>query len=108
MLLSFSLAPCWPPRSGTTALPSSAPAITAVLAPPTFWGVRALTGKPLTGVEAAEIGLINLAVPFERLEQEVAETARRLVHPSIGVPPHAVWIIPIGAPVLCGIARPKW
>jgi enoyl-CoA hydratase len=38
----------------------------------------ALTGKPLSGVEAAEIELINSAVPFERLEEEVAETARRL------------------------------
>jgi enoyl-CoA hydratase len=38
----------------------------------------ALTGKPLSGVEAAEIELINHAVPFERLEDEVAETARRL------------------------------
>ncbi len=38
----------------------------------------ALTGKPLSGVEAAEAGLINTAVPFERLEEEVAETARRL------------------------------
>lgn len=38
----------------------------------------ALTGKPLSGVEAAEIELINCAVPFERLEDEVAETARRL------------------------------
>ena len=38
----------------------------------------ALTGKPLSGTEAAEVGLINKAVPFERLEQEVAETAARL------------------------------
>jgi enoyl-CoA hydratase len=38
----------------------------------------ALTGKPLSGAEAAEVGLINRAVPFERLEQEVGETARRL------------------------------
>jgi enoyl-CoA hydratase len=38
----------------------------------------ALTGKPLTGVEAAEIGLINAAVPFERLETEVRETAEQL------------------------------
>ncbi|HET7568467.1 MAG TPA: crotonase/enoyl-CoA hydratase family protein [Gaiellaceae bacterium] len=38
----------------------------------------ALTGKPLTGVEAAEVGLVNRAVPFERLEQEVCETALRL------------------------------
>jgi enoyl-CoA hydratase len=39
----------------------------------------ALTGKPLSGKEAAEIGLINRAVPFEELEEEVAATARRLV-----------------------------
>src|SRR5918911_1488072 len=29
----------------------------------------ALTGKPLTGAEAAEIELINEAVPFDQLEQ---------------------------------------
>lgn len=38
----------------------------------------ALTGKPLSGTEAAEVGLINRAVPFERLEEEVAATARQL------------------------------
>src|SRR3954470_9600924 len=38
----------------------------------------ALTGKPLSGREAADVGLINSAVPFERLEQEVGETAERL------------------------------
>ena len=38
----------------------------------------ALTGKPLSGTEAVEAGLINAAVPFERLEQEVAERARQL------------------------------
>jgi enoyl-CoA hydratase len=38
----------------------------------------ALTGKPLSGAEAAEIELINRAVPFERLEEEVAKTAREL------------------------------
>jgi enoyl-CoA hydratase/carnithine racemase len=38
----------------------------------------ALTGKPLSGVEAAECGLINRAVPFARLEEEVAETAQGL------------------------------
>jgi enoyl-CoA hydratase len=37
-----------------------------------------LTGKPLSGVEAVEAGLINGAVPFERLEAEVAERARQL------------------------------
>jgi enoyl-CoA hydratase len=38
----------------------------------------ALTGKPLSGIEAAEVELINRAVPFERLEQEVAQAAREL------------------------------
>jgi enoyl-CoA hydratase len=38
----------------------------------------ALTGKPLSGVQAVEAGLINAAVPFERLEAEVAEQAERL------------------------------
>jgi enoyl-CoA hydratase len=38
----------------------------------------ALTGKPLSGAEAAEVELINRAVPFERLEEEVAKTAREL------------------------------
>jgi enoyl-CoA hydratase len=38
----------------------------------------ALTGRPLSGGEAAQAGLINLAVPFARLEQEVAEQARAL------------------------------
>jgi enoyl-CoA hydratase len=37
-----------------------------------------LTGKPLSGLEAVEAGLINAAVPFERLEAEVAERARQL------------------------------
>jgi enoyl-CoA hydratase len=37
-----------------------------------------LTGKPLSGVQAVEAGLINAAVPFERLEQEVRERARQL------------------------------
>jgi len=37
-----------------------------------------LTGKPLSGSEAVEAGLINTAVPFERLEAEVAERARQL------------------------------
>jgi enoyl-CoA hydratase len=39
---------------------------------------HALTGRPLSGTEAAEIGLINRAVPFERLEEEVAAQARQL------------------------------
>jgi enoyl-CoA hydratase len=38
----------------------------------------ALTGRPLSGTEAAECGLINAAVPFARLEQEVAAQAERL------------------------------
>ncbi len=38
----------------------------------------ALTGKALSGVEAAEIGLINEAVPFERLEDTVRERAMQL------------------------------
>jgi enoyl-CoA hydratase len=38
----------------------------------------ALTGKPLSGAEAAEVELINRAVPFDRLEEEVAKTAQQL------------------------------
>lgn len=38
----------------------------------------ALTGKALSGREAADIGLINKAVPFSRLEEEVQQTAARL------------------------------
>jgi len=38
----------------------------------------ALTGKPLSGLEAAEVGLINAAVPFEQLEAVVAREAERL------------------------------
>jgi enoyl-CoA hydratase len=38
----------------------------------------ALTGRPLSGREAADAGLINRAVPFERLEQEVRAEAVRL------------------------------
>ena len=38
----------------------------------------ALTGKPLSGREAADAGLINQAVPFARLEATVRETALRL------------------------------
>ncbi len=38
----------------------------------------ALTGKPLSGIEAADIGLINQAVPFKDLEAVVAEQAERL------------------------------
>jgi enoyl-CoA hydratase len=39
---------------------------------------HSLTGEPLTDVEAAEVELINEAVPFERLEARVAEVAARL------------------------------
>ena len=38
----------------------------------------ALTGKPLSGREAADCGLINRAVPFAELEAEVHRTARQL------------------------------
>ena len=38
----------------------------------------ALTGKPLSGVEAVQAGLINAAVPFARLEAEVGERAAQL------------------------------
>ena len=38
----------------------------------------ALTGKPLSGRQAAEIGLINEAVPFEQLESKVRALAERL------------------------------
>lgn len=38
----------------------------------------ALTGKPLSGAEAARVGLINAAVPFERLEDEVHTMATSL------------------------------
>ena len=44
---------------------------------------HALTGKPLSGAEAAEIGLINAAVPFARLEDEVRARAEQLA----GIPP---------------------
>jgi enoyl-CoA hydratase len=39
---------------------------------------HALTGRPLSGKEAAEIELINEAVPFDRLEARVAELAADL------------------------------
>jgi enoyl-CoA hydratase len=38
----------------------------------------ALTGKPLSGTEAVEAGLINDAVPFARLEDVVRERAEQL------------------------------
>jgi len=39
---------------------------------------HALTGRPLSGREAADIELINKAVPFERLEEEVSRQAEEL------------------------------
>src|SRR5918994_807234 len=36
---------------------------------------HALTGKPLSGAEAADVGLINQAVPFDQLESEVRKLA---------------------------------
>jgi enoyl-CoA hydratase len=39
---------------------------------------HALTGKPLTGKQAAQVGLINAAVPFAELEATVARWARQL------------------------------
>jgi enoyl-CoA hydratase len=38
----------------------------------------ALTGRPLSGREAVDVGLINAAVPFERLEETVREKALEL------------------------------
>jgi enoyl-CoA hydratase/carnithine racemase len=38
----------------------------------------ALTGRPLSGREAADVGLINAAVPFEGLQQEVRDRAEQL------------------------------
>jgi enoyl-CoA hydratase len=38
----------------------------------------ALTGRPLSGSEAVEAGLINAAVPFARLQDEVRERAEQL------------------------------
>jgi enoyl-CoA hydratase len=38
----------------------------------------ALTGRPLSGKEAAEIGLINQAVPFQELEDVVQSEAERM------------------------------
>jgi len=39
---------------------------------------HALTGKPLSGKEAAAVGLINRAVAFSELEATVAATAKQL------------------------------
>ena len=38
----------------------------------------ALTGKPLSGAEAAEVELINQAVPADQLDETVAELAEQL------------------------------
>jgi enoyl-CoA hydratase len=38
----------------------------------------ALTGKPLSGTEAADVGLINESVPFDQLEQRVKQQADQL------------------------------
>jgi enoyl-CoA hydratase len=38
----------------------------------------ALSGKPLSGLQAADVGLINAAVPFAELEAEVARRAAQL------------------------------
>ncbi len=40
--------------------------------------LHALTGRPLSGTEAAAVELINEAVPFARLERRVAELAAEL------------------------------
>ncbi|WP_298752844.1 enoyl-CoA hydratase/isomerase family protein [uncultured Serinicoccus sp.] len=45
-----------------------------------------MTGRMLTGPEAASIGLISRAVPQERLQHEVTELAEELA----GLPPYAV------------------
>ena len=39
---------------------------------------HALTGRPLTGIQAAEVELINRAVPFAELEETVAAQAGQL------------------------------
>ena len=44
----------------------------------------ALTGAPLSGREAADIGLINQAVPFEQLEAVVCAQAERLASLPMG------------------------
>jgi enoyl-CoA hydratase len=41
---------------------------------------HALTGRPLTGRQAADVELINTAVPFERLEATVAKLAADLAN----------------------------
>jgi enoyl-CoA hydratase len=37
-----------------------------------------LTGKPLSGKQAAEVGLINASVPFAKLEETVHKLAEQL------------------------------
>jgi enoyl-CoA hydratase len=44
----------------------------------------ALTGEPLSGREAADIGLINEAVPFEQLEAVVCAQAEKLASLPMG------------------------
>jgi enoyl-CoA hydratase len=41
---------------------------------------HALTGRPLTGRQAADVELINTAVPFEQLEAAVADLAGDLAN----------------------------
>jgi enoyl-CoA hydratase len=45
---------------------------------------HALTGRPLSGREAADVGLINEAVPFEELEARVRERADELAALPLG------------------------
>ena len=45
---------------------------------------HALTGKPLSGTEAAAIGLINQAVPFDALEDAVRTQAEQLASLPMG------------------------
>jgi enoyl-CoA hydratase len=45
---------------------------------------HALTGRPLSGREAADVGLINEAVPFEQLEARVRERAEELAALPLG------------------------
>ena len=47
---------------------------------------HALTGRPLTGRQAADIELINTAVPFAELEATVARAGRR---PARASPPRS-------------------
>ena len=44
---------------------------------------HALTGKPLTGIEAAEVELINRAVPADELEDEGAALANQLAQSPV-------------------------